>query len=128
MTTETKDLERAQPLAPGWDLALTVSSFLGWIVAGVVVLLPAMYSLVLHMFAIVGFFSVATSGSTRQLALDVQRSILQSVASRSRVSELLASVANVANIGNVAAASTGTKSINVPAAPPSIPQDDHVPP
>jgi hypothetical protein len=64
---------KRDPLA--WDMALCISSSLGWVVAGVLVLLPSLYYVVLHVLAIAGFFAIATSSTARQMGADLQRGL-----------------------------------------------------
>lgn len=77
----TKQQPQPQPQPP-WDVALCVSSSLGWIVAGVLLLLPSLYYAVIHLFAIVGFFGVVSSGDARQMGIDIQRNLFQAIVQR----------------------------------------------
>ena len=54
-----------------WDTALCVSSSLGWLVAGVVLVFPSLYYAVLHVLAIAGFFAIATSATARQVGAEL---------------------------------------------------------
>jgi hypothetical protein len=78
MDSDPKKPHHTQP----WDTALCVSSSLGWAVAGIMVLLPSLYNVIVHMLAIVGFFTVATSSNTRQVGAEFQRGVSQAVIQR----------------------------------------------
>jgi hypothetical protein len=92
---------------PHWDVALCVSSSLGWVVAGVLVLLPSLYYVVLHLLAIAGFFAVATSTTARQVGAEFQRGVSQAMMHR------VAGI--VTHVERIAAASSASRSAPAPA-------------
>jgi hypothetical protein len=94
-----------------WDTTLYVSSSLGWAVAGIMVLLPSMYNVIVHMLAIVGFFTVATSSNTRQVGAEFQRGVSQAVIQR--VSSFVATASAAATAASSSAAPTPERAPNI---------------